>query len=64
MTNWLPSRLTSSERAMAFAFARAYRSVSSLDLNDAPSAGKLKLEGDQYSMCPAGRTPLACLLVS
>lgn len=53
MTNWLPSLLTSSESAMAFALARAYRPVSSLDLNATPSSGKLKVEGDQYSMCPA-----------
>lgn len=40
MANCEPSRLSSIVLAIAFAFAQAYKSVSSVDLNATSSAGK------------------------
>lgn len=54
IANCVPSRLTSRLAAVVFAFASAYRSVSSLLSKDTASAGKAWLLASQYSMTPAG----------
>ena len=55
MTNWAPSRDTSSARAAVFALANAYKSVSSLKRKATASLGNFSVVPDQYSM-----TPVAC----
>ena len=55
MTNWAPSRDTSSARAAIFALANAYKSVSSLKRKDTASAGNFSVVPDQYSMTPDAR---------
>mmetsp|Transcript_4366 Transcript_4366/g.18600 ORF Transcript_4366/g.18600 Transcript_4366/m.18600 type:complete len:303 (+) Transcript_4366:589-1497(+) len=52
VVNCSPSGETSSVSALVFAFASAYRSVSSLNRNETASCGNSYVDGDQYSMTP------------
>lgn len=53
MANCAPSLLKEMSRAVAFAFAHAYRSVSRLEPKDTCPAGNSLVDADQYSITPA-----------
>ena len=49
---------------MVFAFASAYRSVSSLNRNETASCGNSYVDGDQYSMTPLSSAEITTRLAA